>query len=224
MIGQASNLDLSELTPSVAVAVADNGGFGKLKHDLIAVVGSSDTVDDAMNALRASLPYDAAINSELAMWSKNYIEAEILKRNSKQKILHEDEFENKQFDIDTEITFEWVVTDEMLEEWQEAEQGKEYYSQTFGIDGNWCMIMKPYGNEWDDEGNVILGLRLLRMTQGIKNMVSCKYRLRMKVDDEEIVFEEPADMEYDAGWVWPDRTLSNDKLKNFSKVQIFVNV
>ena len=110
-----------------------------------------------------------------------------------------------------------MVTDKMLEEWKEAEQWKEYCSHTFGIDGNWCMTIKPYGNEWDDKGNVILGLRLLRMSQGIQNMVACKYRLRMKVDDKEIVFEEAADMEYDAGWVCSDLTLSNDKFKNVSK-------
>ena len=68
----------------------------------------------------------------------------------------------KQIEIDKKIKYEWKISDEMLNEFKMSEPGKIFMSNSFGIDGNWCLCILPNGRDKDDKGYVCLGLNLLR--------------------------------------------------------------
>ena len=94
--------------------------------------------------------------------------------------------QNQQIEIDEEIEFEWKIDEEMLKEWKIAEPEKSFYSKTFGIAGNWCLWIAPNGKTQEKKGQVRLAAHLLRVNDGSKYNVVCKYKLMMICDGEEI--------------------------------------
>lgn len=135
------------------------------------------------------------------------------------------QFYDEKIEIDDEIEFEWKVDETMLKEWKKAEPGKAFYSKTFGKGGNWCMWIEPNGDDWQRKG-VILGINLLRVTDGIKYNVACNYKLTMICDGKEISFQEPAEFRMDSKfWYWaPEKSYSNQDFQNVSQVQIYLKI
>ena len=131
------------------------------------------------------------------------------------------------FHIDEEIAYEWIIDEELLEEWKLAKPGEKYQSDSFGVGGNWCLSMLPNGEDWTAVGFVILGLDSLRMSVKPEFTIECVYKLTLVVDGEELEFEEEAEFSYhdnDYAWIWPLDMYSNEKLQNVSSLQIYAKI
>ena len=205
-----------------------NGGQELLNLiNLNVMVESNDNLQNAMNHLRDTLPYDELTNAALASWCTEFFEQEFKKKNMRKfsALLCQNEFESKQIDINREILWEWQIDDNILKQWKNARVGQRFYSDTFGVGGNWCMLSAPNGDGKDNTGDFVLAVRLLRLDDGIHYNVVCQYELKMIIDGEEIAFDEPAEFRMDQSfWYWPEQTLSTDKFRNMSTVQIYVKI
>ena len=129
--------------------------------------------------------------------------------------------------IDKKIVYEWIIDNDLLNEWKSAKPGNKYQSNTFGIGGNWCLTMLPNGDDWKGIGYTILGLDSLRMGEKSGTIIKCKCKLTMLADKKKIEFWEEAQFDYDDydyAWIWPENTFSHDQLQKISSLKIIVKI
>eukprot|EP01083_Nonionella_stella_P156157 505302_1 len=86
--------------------------------------------------------------------------------------------------IDIELESEWFINENMVDIFKTCANGQCFYSDSFGVSNNFCLVCFPNGHDFRTIGNLALGIKLLTLPWKVSRIL-IDYKLKVSYDGSE---------------------------------------